>query len=444
MSDPDSTGPRSRVLWLSTIAFTILFAVWLMLGVLGLKIKSDPTLMLGPAASTMSPPQIKAAVESRFEWLLAVSILSGAMLRLNFGIWADRFGGRNMMLLLLLFCTLPTAWLAFAQSYTELLICAALFGLAGNSFSVGVAWNSAWFPPATKGTALGVFGAGNVGASGTKLLLVIVPGVLTLVPAAGYFGGWIPGGWRVVPLMYALLLLVMAAAIWAFCPAQDPRPGQGRKLLDMLAPLKYVRVWRFSLYYVVVFGAYVALSAWLPNYYVNTYGVSLRTASLLTALFIFPASLLRPLGGWLSDKYGPRTVTYAVFAGMLAATVPLCLPASVLPLNVWTFAGLTVLVAVGMGIGKASVYKYIPNYYPNDVGAVGGLVGMLGALGGFFLPKAFGWLGRETGFPQAAFLALLLLTLVSLVWLMLAVRTQRASEAAAQPALAPAGGMGAA
>jgi NNP family nitrate/nitrite transporter-like MFS transporter len=184
----------------------------------------------------------------------------------------------------------------------------------------------------------------------------------------------------------------------------------------------------------------------LPNYYVTTYDVSLPTAALLTSLFIFPASLLRPLGGWLSDKYGPRAVTYAVFAGMLMATVPLCVPQSVLALNAWTFAALTVTVAVGMGIGKASVYKYIPNYFPSDVGAVGGLVGMLGALGGFLLPKAFGWLGRETGVPQAGFLSLLLLTLASFVWLILAVRSQRQSEAnaALQAALVPASEAGAA
>ena len=445
-SDRTATASCQRVLWLSTIAFTLLFAVWLMFGVLGLKIKADVELMLGSAAATMTAPQIKAAIESRFEWLLAVSILSGALLRLNFGIWADRYGGRNLMLFLLLFCALPTVWLALAQSYTELLISAALFGLAGNAFSVGVAWNSAWFPSKAKGTALGIFGAGNVGAAGTKLLLVLVPGILTAVPAAGYFGGWIPGGWRIVPLLYALLLVLMALAVWIGCPAEDLKPGRGRRLCDTLAPLQYLRVWRFSLYYVVVFGAYVALSAWLPNYYVSTYGVSLRTAALLTSVFIFPASLLRPLGGWLSDKYGPRTVTYAVFVGMLIATIPLCLPQSVLALNVWWFAALTVLVAVGMGIGKASVFKYIPNYYPSDVGAVGGLVGMLGALGGFLLPKMFGWLGRSTGFPQAGFLALLVLTLASFAWLILAVRWQRASEAkaAVQPGLVPAGGMGAA
>lgn len=429
---------RNRVLWLSTLAFTVLFAVWLMLSVLGLKIKADPQLMIGEAATTMSDLQIKSEVETRFEWLLAVSILSGALLRLNFGIWADTIGGRNLMVALLLACAIPTACLGYATSYPQLLVCAALFGLAGNSFSIGIAWNSAWFPAEKKGTALGIFGAGNVGAAGTKLLVILVPGILTLVPATGYLSGWIPGGWRIIPLLYAALLVLTAIAILVLCPARDPKPGHGRPLREMLAPLKYIQVWRFSLYYVVVFGAYVALSAWLPNYYVNTYQVDLPTAALLTALFIFPASLLRPLGGWLSDLYGPRTVTYLVFAGMTLAIIPLCLPRSVLPMGVAGFAALTLVVAVGMGIGKASVYKYIPNYYPQDVGAVGGLVGMLGALGGFFLPKAFGWLGRETGFPQAAFLVLLLLTVASLACLHLAVRALAARQresAALEPAL---------
>jgi len=314
--------------------------------------------------------------------------------------------------------------LAYAQTYWQLLLCAAGFGLAGNSFSVGIAWNSAWFPRAQQGTALGTFGAGNVGASGTKLLVVLAPAVLTFVPEGGYLNGWIPGGWRLVPLLYAGVLLATAAAILAFCPRRDPLPGRGRAARDLLAPLKFMRVWRFSLYYVVVFGAYVALAAWLPNYYVGTFGVDLRTASLLTAVFIFPASLLRPLGGWLSDRYGPRAVTYTVFLGMTAATLPLCLPGSLLPLNAAGFTCLLFIVAVGMGIGKASVYKYIPNYFPRDVGAVGGLVGLLGALGGFLLPKMFGWLARATAFPQAAFLVLLAITLASLVWLHLTVRLQ--------------------
>ena len=399
-----------------------------MLGVLGLELKADPQLMLGEASATMSQSEIAAAVQSRFEWLLTVAILSGAVLRLNFGIWSDRFGGRNMMVVLLVLSAVPTAWMAYADSYVELLICAGLSGLAGNSFSVGIAWNSAWFPPETKGTALGIFGAGNVGAAGTKLLVLLVPALLTLVPVGGYLGGLIPGGWRIVPLFYALSLVVMAIAILIFSPMPDRMPGRGRPMRELLAPLAHVRVWRFSLYYVVVFGAYVALAAWLPSYYMNTYLIDLRSAALLTALFIFPASLLRPLGGWLSDVYGPRRVTYTVFVAMTFATLPLCLPPTWLSLSVEAFTGLMILVGVCMGIGKASVYKYIPNYFPADVGAVGGLVGMFGALGGFILPKTFGWLARETGSPQAAFLALLALTIASLVWLHAVVLAQRVRE----------------
>src|SRR5581483_237867 len=156
---------------------------------------------------------------------------------------------------------------------------------------------------------------------------------------------------------------------------------------------------------------------------------------------IFPASLLRPVGGWLSDKYGPRVVTYTVFMVVTLATVPLCLPTNVLDLGAVGFTVLVLVVGVGMGVGKASVFKYVPNYYPQDVGAVGGLVGALGALGGFILPPVFGAVGRWTGSPQAAFLALLALTVGSLAWLHLAVarikRTERAAEFEATPAAGP-------
>lgn len=441
LSDPresDPSGPRLRIMWLSSWAFTALFAVWLMLGVLGLEIKKDTALMLGSgAAAAMTPEQIKPAVESRFEWLLAVAILAGSLPRLNFGIWADKYGGRNMMVLLLLFTAIPTYLVSHATSYEELMACAALFGLAGNAFTIGIAWNSAWFPARLKGTALGVFGAGNVGASGTKLLVILMPSILTVVPVSGYLGGAIPGGWRVVPVIYTVALALTAVAILLACPKVDYVPGKGRPLGEMLAPLRYVRVWRFSLYYVVVFGAYVALSAWLPNYYRNTYGVDLRTAALLTALYIFPASLLRPVGGYLSDRVGPRVVTYGVFLLMALALIPLCLPSGILHLGVFEFTALIVLVGVGMGVGKASVYKYVPNYFPKDVGAVGGLVGALGALGGFILPPVFGAIGRWTGSPQSAFIALLALTVGSLAWLHVVVVRIKRAEAVGESSLDP-------
>jgi MFS transporter, NNP family, nitrate/nitrite transporter len=424
----EPSGPRQRVLWLSTAAFTLLFNVWLMLGVLGIPIRRDLGLS-----------------DVQLEWLIAAAILSGAVLRLNFGIWADMYGGRRVLGLLLLGSAVSAYLFSQATTYSHLLVCAVLFGLAGNSFSAGIAWNSAWFPRRLTGTALGIFGAGNVGAAGTKLLIVFAPGVLTAVPMAGYWGGAIPGGWRFIPALYSGLLVLMAAAIFYYGPNPDRTPGRGRPLRETLSPLRHMRVWRFSLYYVVVFGAYVALSAWLPKFYIDTYGVSLSTAALLAATFILPASLLRPVGGHLADRWGPRGVTYAVFIVMAVALVVLSLPsgtfvADLQPgatrapltfsyrLGLWPFASLMFVLGCAMGIGKASVYKYIPDYFPRDVGAVGGVVGMLGALGGFFLPPAFGALGRWSGIPQLAFLALLALTSWSLVWLHVTVMRLRVTH----------------
>src|SRR3954468_10052475 len=188
----DRQGSRWTVLTLSTIGFTLMFNVWLMLGVLAPRIKET----MGLSATQV-------------EWLIATSILSGALLRLNFGIWADRYGGRNVMVALMLLTVVPTYLFGRATTYPELLACALFFGLAGNAFTAGISWNSAWFPSEQKGLALGTFGAGNVGASGTKLLVGLFPAALTVVPAAGLLGGWIPGGWRSIPAFYSALLLLM-------------------------------------------------------------------------------------------------------------------------------------------------------------------------------------------------------------------------------------------
>ncbi|MFA9478751.1 nitrate/nitrite transporter [Phycisphaerales bacterium AB-hyl4] len=416
---PTSISPGSlseasaanRVLWLSTTAFTLMFAVWLMFGILAIPLRDE----LGLSAV-------------QFSWLAAIAILNGSLWRLVFGILTDRYGGRRVFTVLVLLTAVPTFLVSYAQTYTHLMLCAFLLGLAGNSFSVGIAWNAAWFPTKRQGFALGVFGAGNVGASVTKF---IAPVVIAIVPTVGWLGGVVPGGWRFVPFLYGILLLGMAAALWWMSPARDRMPGQGRALSAMLQPLRCMRVWRFSLYYVVVFGAYVALAVWLPRYYQDVYGLALGPAALLTALFIFPASLLRPLGGYFSDCFGARRVMYWVFGGMTAATLLLALPEMhitvpaaggqvyqlSLGLNVWLFTALLFVVAVGMGIGKAAVYKYIPDYFPKDVGAVGGLVGMLGALGGFLLPPVFAYFESFSGVPQATFFALFVVTALSLLWL---------------------------
>ena len=413
MIDPEASK-RNRVLWMSTIAFTLMFAVWLMFGVLGVPIAKEMKL---------SPVDVA--------WLGSAAVLAGALPRLLFGIWADIYGGRKVMTLLMLFCAIPTYYVSQATTYNELLVCALLFGLTGNSFTVGIAWNAAWFPKKRQGFALGMFGAGNVGASGTKLLFGIFgAALLTAIPAAGLLGGLLPGGWRFYPALYSVLLVGMAAALWFLTPSPDHTPAKGRTYRSILEPLKYARCWEYSLQYVVVFGAYVALSLALPKYYVANYGEQLRsafglaageagdvgllqTASLLTALFIFPASLLRPVGGWASDKYGPSIVLWGVFAAMLVSGVLLSIP---IGLGVWTFTALVFVLGASMGVGKAATYKLIPDHFPRDVGAVGGLVGMLGALGGVVLPPAWAYLKVWTGSPLVVFGLLTLITAASAVW----------------------------
>ncbi|MGA4669980.1 MFS transporter [Propionibacteriaceae bacterium Y1923] len=414
-NDPDAAPAElpgsGRVLAWSTIAFTVMFAVWLMFGILGVPIKEEFGL-----------------TNSQLTWISSLAVLNGSMWRLPAGMLADRIGGRKVMLGLLLFGAVASLAVSFAQTYSMLLVLAFLVGFVGNSFSVGVSWNSAWFSHRRKGFALGLFGAGNVGASVTKF---IGPVIITATAGTTFFLG-IQGGWRLIPVIYSALLLVLAACIFFGTPRQDRVPGEAKPVREMLQPLKDVRVWRFSLYYVVVFGAYVAFSAYLPNYYVSVFGVSLQTAALLTATFIFPASLLRPLGGWVSDKWGARRAMYATFAVLLVTSGILMMPnghlvvampdgseRTFLPwtMNVWLFVVLVFFMGCAMGIGKAAVYKHIPTYFPDNVGSVGGLVGMLGGLGGFFLPLMFSYGQELTGMWSSAFVVLFGFTLVSLLWM---------------------------
>jgi NNP family nitrate/nitrite transporter-like MFS transporter len=385
-----------------------MFAVWLMFGVLGIPIQKEFGIS-----------------DSQLAWLSSVAILNGSIWRLFLGVLADRIGGKRVTIAMLLVTSVPAYLLAhMTLNYHWLLVLAFLIGFAGNLFSVGIAWNSHWFPRERQGFALGLFGAGNVGASATKF---IGPAVIASTIGGSYLGGIIPGGWRFVPALYSVLLVLTAIAIFFFTPSDNEKIQESRRLKEMFLPLRHIQVWRFSLYYVVVFGAYVALASWMPKYYVTVYGLNLHDAALLTALFIFPASLLRPLGGYLSDKIGARKLMYGTFSTMIFALLLLAAPfgyivletpdgpKNVLPysLGVGQFTALLFVVGCAMGIGKAAVFKHIPEYFPHDVGAVGGLVGTLGALGGFLLPPLFVFVRERTGLPQSTFIVLFLLTLTA-------------------------------
>lgn len=406
------TGPgASRVMTMSTVAFTLMFAVWLMFGILGIPIQAE----LG-------------ITDEQLAWISAVAVLNGSLWRLPMGVLADRIGGRKVTLFLLFATAIPAYLVSLAHSYGWLLVLAFLVGFSGNLFSVGTTWNAAWFGKERQGLALGVFGAGNVGASVTKF---IGPPMIAAT-AGGTYALGVQGGWRLVPVLYAALLVVVGVLTWAIVPRVDRAPGPSRTTRQMLQPLRNVRVWRFSLYYVAVFGAYVALSAWLPKYYVDNFDIDLAVAGLLTATFIFPASLLRPVGGWMSDRWGARRVMYATFGLMLVTSGILMMPNGFITivhpdgelsthlhyeLHLAWFVILVFLLGCAMGLGKAAVFKHIPEYFPADVGSVGGLVGMLGGLGGFFLPPLFAYSKTWWGLPSSMFLCIFVLVAVCAVWM---------------------------
>ncbi len=412
------TWKRNSVLAMNTLGFTVMFAVWVVFAIVGIAIRKE--LGLG---------------ETEFALLVALPILTGSLLRLPMGMLTDRWGGRPIFTALLATSALPLLLLCRADRYWQYLVLGLFIGLAGTSFAVGIAYTSAWFPQRLQGTALGIFGAGNTGASLTKLL---APGLMTVIPAAG--AGLVPGGWRFVPFVYAIAVLVTAAVYWAFTYT-DHSHHKLQSMGEMLSPLRHMRVWRFSLYYFLVFGGYVALSLWLPKYYIDVFGLPLREAALLTAVFVFPSGIIRAPGGWLSDRFGARTVMYWVLSICVVASFLLMIPdvelGLLLPAPQATsgtgprvslrmtpglFTAIVFVLGLAMGIGKAAVFKHIPHYFPDQVGSVGGLVGVIGGLGGFVMPILFGAMTQATHLPTTTFAFLFALSVGCLAWMQVVVR----------------------
>ena len=400
---------QGRALWLSTIAFTACFAVWMIFAIIGIQIRKDLGL-----------------TETEFGLLIGTPVLTGSLVRLTLGVWTDQYGGRRVFTVVMLAAALATWLLTFAHTYPQFLLAALGVGMAGGSFAVGVAYVSRWYEAGKQGTALGIFGAGNVGAAVTKFCAPFVMVAL---------------GWKGVADIWAAGLALMAVIFW-FTTKEDPVVAERRRTgapppsawLEM-APLKNIQVWRFSLYYFFVFGGFVALSLWLPQYLIRVYHVDLETAGMTAAMFSLPASLFRAYGGHLSDRYGARTVLYWTLLVAILCSFILSYPptdyvvrtahgATAFHLEMG-FGGFVVTIFVlgfFMALGKAAVYKHIPVYYPNNVGAVGGLVGMIGGLGGFVLPIAFGALFDLTGLWTSCFMLLFLVVAVALAWMHFSIR----------------------
>lgn len=484
-----ATATSHKTLALNTLAFTVCFGAWMLNGVLVTFLAANQVFKWGPV---------------EIGWLMGIPVLTGSIFRLPAGILTDKYGGKPVFGLLLLVCAVPMYLLSHANSFFGFALCSFGFGLVGVGFSIGIAFTSVWYPKRNQGTALGIFGAGNAGAA---LSTLFAPTLLEKFTK----GGTDIEGWRRLPVVYAVILAGMGVIFLVFSTNRKPA-SSGKTLGEMLTPLRSVRVWRFGLYYFLVFGCFVAFSQWLVPYFVNVYYLPLVTAGVLASVFSFPSGVIRAAGGWMSDKWGARRVMFWVLVTSclisFAVTVPkmevfspgkgvmATRPGTVATVsaesvtvgsetyaltpkpqtfanvdsavmvfptkeawqepvvavgqrvqkrellakgvtriyfqaNVWIFAVLVMVLGSIWGIGKAAVYKYIPDYFPNEVGVVGGMVGVIGGLGGFVCPIIFGYLLDGSGLWTSCWMFMFVLSVVCLLWMM---RTVRLLDAKASPA----------
>jgi NNP family nitrate/nitrite transporter-like MFS transporter len=483
---------RRRAWWIlaiNTTAFTICFACWMMNGIL-------ITFLVDNRVYKWTP--------SEMGWLIGIPVLTGALFRLPLGLATDKWGGRYVHGLLLLLTAVPMFLVSYCSTYWQFFWTGLGFGFAGTSFAVGIAFTSVWFPKSQQGLALGIFGAGNAGAALTSLG---APHVLNWLTDNGKN----LDNWRMLPRMYAALLVVTGIIFMLTTTNRLPAGSAQKTLRERLKPLKVLRVWRFGLYYFFVFGGFVALAQWLVPYYVNAYATSVALAGALAACNSLPSGVIRAAGGWMSDKWGARSVMYWVLGSSFVCCALLIVPQMdirspgsgimarsagkvtdvsgaaivmenaageevkyelkakqgelvsaeerakgllVFPrsmtwqepvveegqqvvkkellargitqiffqANIWVFTGLSLILGAVMGIGKAAVYKHIPDYFPADVGVVGGIVGVLGGLGGFICPVIFGYLLQWTGLWTSCWMFFLVLIAICLIWMHLVVQ----------------------
>lgn len=470
-----ATVESHRVLFLNTLAFTVCFAAWMLNGVLVTFLSVNQVFNWGPV---------------EIGWLIGIPVLTGSIFRLPAGMLTDKFGGKPVFGTLLLLCAIPMYLLSTAHTLTEFVLYSFGFGLVGVSFSIGIAFSSVWYPKHMQGTALGIFGAGNAGAALTtlfapKLLNIFTKNATELE------------GWRTLPKCYAVMLFVMGIIFFLFSTNKKSRSST-KHWIDMLAPLKKMRVWRFGLYYFLVFGCFVAFSQWLVPYFVGAYYLPLVTAGILASFFSLPSGVIRAIGGWISDKWGARKIMYWVLGSSVVICLMLIVPKMEIyspgqavmamrpgvvtavspkevvvgekpyPLiekkageenfdekllifptkqiwqepvvevgqkverkqllakgvtriyfqaNVWVFTLLVLLLGTVWGIGKAAVYRHIPDYFPEEVGVVGGMVGVIGGLGGFFCPIIFGYLLKGTGLWTSCWMLMFFLSFICLWWM---------------------------
>ena len=376
MSELNKSG-SGRALFLSTTAFAVSFAVW------GL------VAALAPVFSDLY--QLSATQKSI---MIAVPVLLGSVGRLVAGMLADRFGGRNVFAALLVFSAIPAVAIGFSTNFSQLLLFGLLLGVAGTTFPVGVGFTSRWFAPEKQGTALGIYGMGNIGQSVSVFLAPVL--ALRL------------GNWRTVFFIFAAITIIWGVVFYIFA-RNSPSTVRPKTLAESLSPLRNSRIaWILSLFYFLTFGGFVALALYMPTLLREIFNLSPTDAGARTAGFVILATLMRPTGGILADKLGGAKVLVFVFLAIAVLCILLSFD-SIVPFTIGALG-----CAAALGIGNGAVFKLVPQYFPKETGTVTGLVGAFGGLGGFFPPIELGLIKDAFGSYTFGFVLLSIFSLACL------------------------------
>jgi len=396
----ETGGGAGAELALATVAFTTCFYAWSLLGPLGPDLQD---------ALDLSDFQTSA--------MIAVPVLLGSLMRIPLGWLTDRLGGRRVFTALMVFTPLPLIALAlFHDSLAAILAFGFLLGFAGASFAVGVPFVNGWYPPERQGFALGIYG---MGMGGTVLAGLTAPRIVDHWGLSAPF--WVATG-----LMVAMggVFLVLARDA-----PRTPRTGPAPGMFAALSVFRTSgRAWALTLFYFMAFGGFVAMFLYLPKLLTGVHDLTKADAGARAAGFALLAVIARPIGGWVADRIGAERVLRISFSATALLAVVLAVSYKhMVPL---TIACLTMAVALGLGTG--AVFKLVAAWFPKDVGAVTGVVGAAGGLGGFFPPLIMALVKSLWGSYLVGFLALAAVALVCLV-----VLARIAARPPAQPQQSP-------
>ncbi len=369
-------------LWVQTGSLAVGFMVWVILSSLVSFIKEDIPLSSGQLA-----------------WVTAVPVLFGSILRVPAGYWTNRYGARKLFAISFLLLLAPIYWLSLADSFADLLIGGMFLGIGGAVFSVGVTSLPKYYPKEKHGFVNGIYGIGNLGTAITAFSAPVVANAL---------------GWERTILLYMILLGAFVLLNFIFGDRHESKTATslGEQIKGVY---RNEKLWLLCLFYFITFGSFVAFTVYLPNFLVSHFGLTKVDAGMRTAGFIVLATLMRPIGGWLGDRFNPFVILMAVFGGLTASAALLSFAPSI---GIYT-AGCLV-IAICAGTGNGTIFKLVPLYFSKQAGIANGLISAMGGLGGFFPPLLLSVIFKLTGHDAIGFMALsevALASLILIVWL---------------------------